>query len=137
MCVRRSDWNGEVTAPKSGRLRRVPMTKQLAKALSEHRHLRSTRVLCQDDGVPLTRQMVQSRVKRAARKAGLSRNGVHVLRHTFCSHLAMRGAPARAIQEAAGHQDLGTTQRYMHLSPAAVDEAIRLLETPVETGTPA
>ena len=31
----------------------------------------------------------------------------------------MRGAPARAIQELAGHQDLGTTQRYMHLSPAA------------------
>ena len=45
--------------------------------------------------------------------------GVHILRHTFCSHLAMRGAPARAIQELAGHQDLGTTQRYMHLSPAS------------------
>ena len=54
--------------------------------------------------------------------------GVHVLRHTFCSHLAMRGAPARAIQELAGHQDLATTQRYMHLSPAALDAAIRLLE---------
>jgi site-specific recombinase XerD len=25
--------------------------------------------------------------------------GGHILRHTFCSHLAMRGAPARAIQE--------------------------------------
>jgi hypothetical protein len=25
--------------------------------------------------------------------------GVHILRHTFCSHLAMKGAPARAIQE--------------------------------------
>jgi len=42
----------------------------------------------------------------------------------------MRGAPARAIQELAGHQDLATTQRYMHLSPAAVESAIRLLETP-------
>src|SRR5512137_1830659 len=52
----------------------------------------------------------------------------HILRHTFCSHLAMRGAPARTIQELAGHQDLSTTQRYMHLSPAAVDGAIRLLE---------
>ena len=44
------------------------------------------------------------------------------------SHLAMRGAPARAIQALAGHQDLATTQRYMHLSPAALDAAIRLLE---------
>ena len=50
------------------------------------------------------------------------------MRYTFCSHLAMRGAPARAIQEPAGHQDLMTTQRYMHLSPAAVVNVIRLLE---------
>ena len=42
----------------------------------------------------------------------------------------MRGAPARAIQELAGHMDLTMTQRYMHLSPAALDAAIRLLEEP-------
>ena len=42
----------------------------------------------------------------------------------------MRGAPARAIEELAGHQDVATTQRYMHLSPAAIDGAIRLLDTP-------
>jgi site-specific recombinase XerD len=41
----------------------------------------------------------------------------------------MRGVPARAIQELAGHQDIGTTQRYMHLSPADLDAAIRLLES--------
>jgi len=73
---------------------------------------------------------VQTRAKRAARKARLQHHGVHILRHTFCSHLAMRGAPARAIQELAGHADLSMTQRYMHLSPAALDAAIRLLEQP-------
>ena len=51
-------------------------------------------------------------------------------------HLAMRGAPATAIQELAGHQDLATTQRYMHLSPAALDAAIRLLEADVADGPP-
>ncbi len=45
----------------------------------------------------------------------------------------MRGAPARAIQELAGHQDLSTTQRYMHLSPATLESAIRLLDRP-QTG---
>jgi hypothetical protein len=40
----------------------------------------------------------------------------------------MKGVPARAIQELAGHQHLSTTQRYMHLSPAAIEGAIRVLE---------
>jgi hypothetical protein len=45
----------------------------------------------------------------------------------------MRGASVRAIQELAGHKDLSTTQAYMHLSPAALEDAIRLLDgsTPV------
>jgi integrase len=40
----------------------------------------------------------------------------------------MKGAPARAIQELAGHRDLATTQRYMNLRPNAVFDAFRLLE---------
>jgi site-specific recombinase XerD len=128
MCIQRSEWRGHVTVPKSGRLRYVPMTARLAAALEEHRHLKGPRVLCLDDGASLTQEVVGKCVRKAGRKAGVLASGAHRLRHTFCSHLAMRGAPARAIQELAGHQDLGTTQRYMHLSPTAIEDAIRLLE---------
>jgi len=129
LCVQHSDWKGHVTTTKGGRLRYVPMTTRLAAGLQAHRHLVSDRVLCQTDGAPLTQKIVREHVLRAARRAQIAKGGVHILRHTFCSHLAMRGAPARAIQELAGHQDLATTQRYMHLSPAAIEGAIRLLET--------
>ena len=70
----------------------------------------------------------------AARRADVP-TGVHILRHTFCSHLAVRGAPGRAIQELAGHQELSITQRYMHLSPFALNAAIRLLDERAEPQT--
>jgi site-specific recombinase XerD len=86
------------------------------------RHLRGARLLWQASGKPVKVTTLQSWLETACRRAGLppSRN-LHKLRHTFCSHLAMRGAPARAIQELAGHADLKTTQRYMHLSPAHIE----------------
>lgn len=128
--VQRSAWKSQIDVPKGGRIRFVPLTRRLAAALREHRHLRGARVLHQDDGSPVTEQVIQTLVRRAARLAGLRNNGPHILRHTFCSHLAMRGACAKAIQEAAGHQDLATTQRYMHVSPGAVEAAIGLLDQP-------
>jgi integrase len=75
-------------------------------------------------------------MSRIQRLAGLKvTRGIHLLRHTFCSRLAMAGAPAKAIQELAGHQNLSTTQRYMRLSPAAIrmpEEQSRRLK--IETG---
>jgi integrase len=134
ICVARSEWKGHVTTPKGGRLRYVPLTRRLTDALRAARHLRGARVLCDGEGKSLTQKVVQVVVRRVAVRANV-KPGIHILRHTFCSHLAMRGAPARAIQELAGHQDLSTTQRYMHLSPAALDAAIRLLETGVAPRT--
>jgi integrase len=125
--VQRSDWRGHVTVPKGGRSRQLPMTRRLTAALKAGRHLRSDRVLCLADGSPMTRDRIIKAVRGAQRVAGIEQ-GMHILRHTFCSHLAMKGAPARAIQELAGHADLSTTQRYMHLSPAATEDAIRLLD---------
>jgi site-specific recombinase XerD len=115
-------------------VRYVPITTRLANALQRHRHLKGARVLCQKDGQPLRANMLAYRLERAPRRAGLPTGhkprhaGPHLLRHTFCSHLSMRGAPARAMQKLAGQPDLGTTQRYMHLSPLAIDLRLALPE---------
>jgi integrase len=130
LCVQRAVSQGHTDVPKGGRLRYVPLTQRLTAALQAARHLRGSLVFCDRDGKPVSENIIGNHVDHSARMAKLKHRGVHVQRHTFCSHLAMRGAPARAIQELAGHADLRTTQRYMHLSPAALDAAIRLLELP-------
>jgi integrase len=132
--VERNDWRGQVSTTKGNRLRYVPMTRRLAAALQRYRHLRGPRVLCLEDGRPLAEHVMTDLLRKVGRCANVRSNGPHILRHTFCSHLAMRGAPARAIQELAGHRDLATTQKYMHLSPSAVADAIRLLDGPASHG---
>jgi integrase len=129
LVVAQSEWRGHVTPPKGGRIREVKMTLRLQKALKELRNLRGERVLLLDDGSHFNRETLRKWTMRAQRAGGLHPDGAfHIFRHTFCAHLAMRGAPAKAIQELAGHADLTTTMRYMHLSPAARDSAIALLD---------
>ena len=53
---------------------------------------------------------------------------LHSLRHTFAVHFLEGGAAVTDLQGVLGHADLSTTQRYMHLSPAATEDAIRLLD---------
>jgi len=126
--VERSDWKGVEDTPKGRRGRIVPMTDALFAALQTHRDLRGARVLTLDDGADVAGHALRDWIERAQRRAGLPATGnAHILRHTFCSHLAMKGAPVKAIQELAGHASLTTTLRYMHLSPAARTSAIALL----------
>lgn len=43
----------------------------------------------------------------------------HILRHTCCSRLVMGGMDLAKVKYWMGHRSLATTQRYIHLSPAA------------------
>jgi integrase len=81
LTVQRSDWCGQVTVPKGGRSRRLPMTQRLTSALNASRHMRSRRVLCLPDGAAITRDRVIKAIRGSQRVAGLPEAGVHVLRH--------------------------------------------------------
>ena len=100
------------------------------------RHLRGERVFFQRDGSAVDETTLRSWMERAQRQAGLAVNKgqIHILRHTFCSHLAMRGVPAKVIQELAGHADLTTTMRYMHLAKGSKEAAIAVLDRPLAIG---
>ena len=64
----------------------------------------------------------------ACRKAGIADFRFHDLRHTYASHLAMRGVHIRALQELLGHKTLAMTQRYSHLAPEQLQTAVKLLD---------
>jgi len=64
----------------------------------------------------------------ACKRAGLRNIGWHTLRHTFASHLVMRGAPLKAVQELLGHADITMTMRYSHLSADVRKDAVQLLD---------
>lgn len=126
--VRRTIWKGHEGPPKSGRDREVPLGDEVLAVLKAHRHLKGKTVFCNADGSMLTAAQCRPPIEAAGRKAGLTKKGWHVLRHTFASHLAMRGASAKEVQELLGHGSLQMTMRYMHLSPKARRDAVRLLD---------
>jgi site-specific recombinase XerD len=70
-----------------------------------HRHLRAELVFCHADGSPFTQSAIEAALRFACKRAGLRRIGSHTLRHTFASHLAMRGAAPKAIQDLARSRD--------------------------------
>jgi len=133
LTVMRSDWRGQVGSPKGGGTRKVPLTSRAVAALKAHRHLRGRLVFCWEDGRRWTFVTMRAGLKRQEKRAGLRITGWHILRHTFCSLLAMRGAAPRAIQALAGHAGITVTERYMHLAPSALTEAIALLEKPIRS----
>jgi len=124
--IQRAVWRGHVKLPKSGKSRRVPMTKRLRAALLAIWAKGTTRIF-----PDATRNVLSDWLADCERAASLEVKGyVHKLRHTFCSHLALRNVPAHVIKDLAGHHDLSVTQRYMHLAGSSKTDAVAVLEAP-------
>jgi integrase len=123
-------YKGMLGPPKGRKSRTMQMTERLRGALTTLSSRFAGERVVLHAGKPCNLGTVNEILGHVSKAAGLKKKGsrkVHILRHTFCSHLAMRGATAVQIQQLAGHVDLKTTQGYMHLAPGHADQAIELL----------
>lgn len=76
-------------------------------------------------GKPLNPRYVRALVTRLAKKAGIAKRvHPHTLRHTALTALYDSTQNLRMVQEVAGHASVQTTQRYTHVHPLAVAEAM-------------
>lgn len=118
----RTSWaGGQLTTPKSGKVRSVPMAPDVASALAR---------LCERDewtgdddlvfvspvGSYMSDAALGQRYKRALRRAGLRELRFHDLRHTFGTRMIAK-ADIRRVQEWMGHADIQTTMKYLHYAP--------------------
>lgn len=71
---------------------------------------------------------VRTAFETAVKRAALTGFRFHDVRHTAASHMVMRGATLKEVQEILGHKTFSMTLRYSHLSPAHLRGAVNRLD---------
>ncbi len=113
--------------------RMIPVGKKAIEAVDYY--LMHYRGKAEEEGAPLfissrgrriDRMMVWKQVKMYAKKAGIRKKvSPHTLRHSFATHLLEGGADLRLIQDMLGHEDIGTTDLYTHVTSSRMRQAFK------------
>ena len=114
---------------KSGERLGLPLNdtlKDLFRGLSKVRHIRSPYVFCRPDGNRYVE--IKRAFKNALKKAKIENFRFHDLRHSFASSLVQKGVDLYQVQRLLGHKDSRMTQRYAHLSPEDLRDAVLKLD---------
>ncbi|MCS6329506.1 MAG: site-specific integrase, partial [Nitrospira sp.] len=81
-----------------------------------------------EDREPVTPDMVTTAFRRACESVGVTNFRFHDLRHTFASALVQKGVDLYRVQRLLGHRDGRMTQRYAHLAPENLREAVQVFK---------
>jgi integrase len=126
---------GLLTIPlsKNGKPRHVPLSPAARNILIKSKLIVIELLGCEEAGNgwvfpnPKTKKpflKMQTGWMRARQLAGLEGLRVHDLRHSFASALVNRGMTLYDVKEALGHSSVVTTQRYAHLAPQRLMQAV-------------
>jgi Phage integrase family len=143
--VERSLSAGLVGTPKTGPVRRVDVSQELAAEFSRLYVAREKQTLecgwsevpewvfCNSRGGLLDESRLRKRFARAMRLAGLSGHRLYDLRHTFATLLLAKGVPITYVAAQLGHSRPTTTlQWYAHWLPRNDKSFVDSLDRPVD-----
>jgi integrase len=120
---------------KSGRTRYAYITEAVKRMLQSHPRGKLDDLVFPARG-GTRRVQISHAFRQVVNALGLNDNVVdarylvtfHTLRHTYASWLVMRGTPLYTVQRLLGHQTSAMTERYSHLAPDHLKEAVQGLE---------
>lgn len=121
---------------KSGKPRQVPLNATAVAAIKRRAAWRAEHapdtpwVFARPGGSQV--KSLRNGFEAAAEQARLEDLRIHDLRHTAASWLVTDGVPLEVVKELLGHSSITMTERYAHLAPHRVREAVnRLSHNPV------
>lgn len=114
----------KITNSKNNETRYVPINDNLFATLIKMSHCSAgeKKIFTWDNGKPI--KYINNGFYNAMKRANITNFRFHDLRHTFASHLVMKGVDIRIIQQLLGHKTLAMTMRYSHVSNDAMKAAV-------------
>lgn len=101
----------------------IPITALLSNKIKHYMQVRKNEVgeeyaelFVRTNGKPLYPTLVYRIVKKELADVNITKKSPHVLRHSFASAMLNNGSEINSVKELLGHESLGTTQIYTHIT---------------------
>jgi integrase len=114
---------------KNSKSRNVPLTARVVALLRRRNPASGGLVFHRADGQPLYQTWLNQQLAELRELLKLSKEFVlHSFRHTYGTRLGETGADAFTIMKLMGHSTVTVSQRYVHPSPEAMENAVSRME---------
>jgi integrase len=122
---------------KAGEARHIPMNDVVRQTLQSLARMLHNPFVFPGEKGSLRKGIENTEWKRYLQEAGIENFRWHDLRHTFATRLVMKGVSLYVVSKLLGHHSLVMTERYAHLAPDFLQNAVDLLSQVTPELTPA